>query len=280
MKKLFSSSAGLCLVLTALTFNAPTISAQDQEAGTLPPPKVLQIIVESLKPGQGGSPHIKSESAFVQAFKAADWTTHYIGMDALSGPSRAVFFVPYGSFEDWQKDLNATAANPTFSAALDSAAIADGALLTAYATSAYVLRDDLSLRAPVPSDHFHYVEIELFKVRPGHDKDWEDLVKMYIDVFQKIPHAHWAAFQKIYGTESGSRFIAVIPMKSMAEADQELLDGATFEKAAGDEQLKKMRDLAAATVESSETNIFAVNPKISYPDSSWVKADPSFWNQQ
>jgi hypothetical protein len=280
MKGFFSSSAALCLVLTGVIFTVPAVSAQDQAAGMLSPPKVLEIIVEGLKPGQGGSPHIKSESAFVQAFKAADWTTHYLGMDALSGPSRAVFFAPYDSFDAWQKDLNATAANPTFSAAIDSATVADGALLNSYETSAYLFRDDLSLRAPVPGDHFHYVEIQLFRIRPGHDKDWDDLVKMYIAAFQKIPNAHWATFQKIYGTESGSRFIAVTPMKSMAEADQELLDGQAFEKAAGEEQLKKMSELIAATVESSESNIYAVNPKMSYPSDTWVKADPKFWNQQ
>jgi len=272
-------SAGLCFALAGLTISAPAASAQDQSA-TAPPPKVLQIIVESLKPGQGGSPHIKSESAFVQAFKNANWQTHYFGMDALSGPSRAVFFVPFDSFDAWQKEIDATAKNSTLSAALDTATVADGALLNSYETSAYVLRDDLSLRAPVPRDHFHYVEIELFRIRPGHEKDWDDLVKMYVAAYEKIPTAHWAAFQKIYGTESGSRFIAVIPMKSMSEADQELLDGTSVMKAVGEDQLRKMRELTAATVESSESNIFAVNPKMSYPFDSWVKADPTFWNQQ
>ena len=279
MKKSFLS-AGLCLLLTGLAITASAASAQDQSAGTASPPKVLQIIVESLKPGQGGSPHIKSESAFVQAFKAADWQTHYFGMDALSGPSRAVFFVPYDSFEAWQKDLDATAANPTFSAAIDSATVADGALLNAYETSVYLYREDFSLRAPVPMDHFHYIEIALFRIRSGHDKEWEELVKTYIAAIQKIPEVHWAMFQKMYGTESGSRFIVVTPMKSMAEVDQAVLGGKAFEKAVGEEQMKKWRDLTAAAVESVESNIFAVNPKMSYPFDSWIKADPTFWNQR
>jgi len=278
MKKSFLS-AGLCLTLAGLTFTATAASAQDQPAMSSPP-KVLQIIVEGLKPGQGGNPHIKSESAFVQAFKNANWQTHYFGMDALSGPSRAVFFVPFDSFESWQKELDATAKNSSLSAALDSATVADGALLNSYETSAYVLRDDLSLRAPVPMDHFHYIEIALFRIRSGHDKEWEELVKTYIAAIQKIPEVHWAIFQKMYGTESGSRFIAVTPMKSMAEVDQAMLGGKAFEQAVGEEQMKKWRDLTAAAVESSESNIYAVNPKMSYPFDSWIKADPTFWNQQ
>jgi len=279
MKKLFGLSAGLSLALTGFILTGPAASAQDQP-GMASPPKVLEIIVEGLKPGQGGSPHIKTESAFVQAFKAADWSTHYIGMDALTGPSRAVFFVPYGSFEAWQKDLDATMKNSTLSAALDSATIADGALLSSYETSAYVLRDDLSLRAPVPMDHFHYVEITLFTIRPGHGKDWEDLVKMYIAAYQKIPNAHWATFEKMYGTDSGSRYIAVTPMKSMAEVDQEMLDDKSFASTVSSEERQKMRELTASTIESISSSIYAVNPKMSYPYDAWVKADPAFWNPQ
>ena len=278
MKKSFLS-AGLCLTLAGLTFTATAASAQDQPAMSSPP-KVLQIIVEGLKPGQGGNPHMKTESAFVQAFKSANWQTHYFGMDALSGPSRAVFFVPFDSFESWQKELDATAKNASFSAALDSATVADGALLNSYETSAYVRRDDLSLRAPVPADHFHYVEITLFRIRPGHGRDWDELVKMYIAAFQKIPDAHWATFEKMYGTESGSRYISVTPMKSLSEVDKEMLDDRAFAQAAGEEQLKKIRELTATTVESVESNIYAVNPKMSYPFDSWIKADPTFWNQQ
>ena len=279
MKKLFGLSAGLSLALTGFILTGPAASAQDQP-GMASPPKVLEIIVEGLKPGQGGSPHIKTESAFVQAFKAADWSTHYIGMDALTGPSRAVFFVPYGSFEAWQKDLDATMKNSTLSAALDSATIADGALLSSYETSAYVLRDDLSLRAPVPMDHFHYVEITLFTIRPGHGKDWEDLVKMYIAAYQKIPNAHWATFEKMYGTDSGSRYIAVTPMKSMAEVDQEMLDDKSFASTVSSEERQKMRELTASTIESISSSIYAVNPKMSYPFDAWVKADSTFWTPQ
>jgi hypothetical protein len=280
MRKLFGLSAGLCFILTGLIFTGSAAFAQDQAPGMSSPPKVLQIIVEGLKPGQGGSAHMKTESAFVQAVKAANSPTNYIGMDALTGPSRAVFFVPYDSFEAWQKDLDATMKNATLAAALDSAAVADGALLNSYETSAYVLRDDLSLRAPVPLDHFHYLEISLFSIRPGHGKDWDDLVKMYIAAYQKIPNAHWATFEKMYGTESGSRYIAVTPMKSMAEVDQEMLDDKAFGSSISEEQHQKMRDLTAAAVESITSNIYSVNPKMSYPSDRWVKGDPTFWNPQ
>ena len=282
MKKYVGSLAGLCLVFTGLALSgAISATAQDQTAGTTPPPKVLQIVNEALKPGQGGNPHMKTESAFVQALRNANWPTHYFGMDALSGKSRAVFFTGYDSFEAWQKDMNATMKNTSLAAAIDSAAVADGALLDSLETSVYVYREDLSLRAPVDIPHMRYMEISIYNIRPGHEHDWETLVTMYMAALEKVPNAHWATFEKMYGTTtSGARFIAISPMKSLAEVDQEMLDGKAFAAATTEEQKQKIRDLTASTTESTESHIFAINPKMSYVPDSWVKADPTFWSQK
>jgi len=282
MRKYFGSIAGLCLLFTGLSLTgAISAAAQDQTAGTTPPPKVLQIVNEALKPGQGGNPHMKTESAFVQALRNANWPTHYFGMDALSGKSRAVFFTGYDSFEAWQKDMNATMKNTSLAAAIDSAAVADGALLDSLETSVYVYREDLSLRAPVDIPHMRYMEISIYNIRPGHEHDWETLVTMYMAALEKVPNAHWATFEKMYGTTtSGARFIAISPMKSLAEVDQEMLDGKAFAAATTEEQKQKIRDLTASTTESTESHIFAINPKMSYVPDSWVKADPTFWSQK
>jgi len=282
MRKYFGSIAGLCLLFTGLSLTgAISAAAQDQTAGTTPPPKVLQIVNEALKPGQGGNPHMKTESAFVQALRNANWPTHYFGMDALSGKSRAVFFTGYDSFEAWQKDMNATMKNTSLAAAIDSAAVADGALLDSLETSVYVYREDLSLRAPVDIPHMRYMEISIYNIRPGHEHDWETLVTMYMAALEKVPNAHWATFEKMYGTTtSGARFIAISPMKSLAEVDQEMLDGKAFAAATTEEQKQKIRDLTASTTASTESHIFAINPKMSYVPDSWVKADPTFWSQK
>jgi len=282
MRKHFGSSAALCVLFTGLSFTGSgSAAAQDQMSGTTPPPKVLEIIVETLKPGQSGSPHQKTESAFVQAMSNAKWPQRYLGTDALSGRQRSVFFVGYDSFDAWQKDTDATAKNSSLSSALDSASIADGALLESLETSLYVYREDLSLRAPVDIAHMRYMEITIFNVKAGHAHDWETLVKMYQSVETKMPNAHWATFEKTYGTQtSGSRFITVVPMKSLAEVDQNMADDKGFAAAAGPEQLQKIRDLTASSIESIESNLVQFNPKMSYVPDSWVKADEAFWGQK
>jgi hypothetical protein len=41
--------------------------------------------------------------------------------------------------------------------------------------------------------------------------------------------------------------------------------------------MKRLAELTAACLQSSATNIFTFNPKLSYQANEWIKSDPSFW---
>jgi hypothetical protein len=267
---------GLCFVITLLALSSLTVVAQDY---SMAPPKVLVVQREFIKPGVAGSPHMKTESAFVQAMTAAKWPTHYLGMDSMSGVSRALFLVGYDSFAAWEKDNLAQQKNATLSAAFDRALIADGQLLTSYDAGVLVYREDMSLRANSANiAQSRYFEIMRFKVRPGHDKEWEELVKMYIDGYGKATQdQHWATYQSMYGNDNGGVYIVFNAMKSLSEVDNGIGDSKKFAAELGESGMKKLNQLTAACVEDSQVNLFAFNPKMSYVTDGWVKADPTFW---
>jgi hypothetical protein len=278
MKKLTGYLAGGCLVFLGLVTGPGVAAAQDGAGAGTPPPKVLVIQRELLKPGRAGNTHLKTESAFVQAMTAAKWPMHYFAAESQSGVSRALFFIGYPSFAAWEKDNADMAKNATLTAAFDRAALADGEQLTEFSTGVYGYRDEMSLRANVDIAHMRYFEISRFKVRPGHEKDWSELVKMYKDGYEKgIPNAHWAVFESMYGDQNGGLFLVFNPMKSLAEVDEGMGDSKKFEAAMGADGMKKLSELAAACIESAQTNLFQFNPKMSYPPEEWIKADPSFW---
>ena len=131
--------------------------AQDQAA--LAPPKVLLIVRENLKPGKAGTTHEKSESAFVNAFKAAKWPQHYLAIDAQSGNPRSLFLIGYDSFAALEKDAKATQKNTVLSAALDRATVADGELLSSYEVSHFLYREDQSFHANLSLAPMRYFEI-------------------------------------------------------------------------------------------------------------------------
>jgi hypothetical protein len=274
MKKVTVVFAALCLLFLGTSI----ASAQETADPVLSPPKVLVIMREYIKPGKSGAIHEKSESAFIRAMTEAKWPTHYFAADSLSGPSRALFFVGYDSFEAWEKDNLATAKNATLSAGMDRASLADGELLSSYDSTVYTYREDLSLRpASVNVARERYFEITRFVVRPGHMHDWDALVKMYTSGFEKsVPNAHWATFESMYGADNGGVFLVFNLMKSLAEVDAGMGDGKQFMSGMSDSEKKKLAELTAACVESSQTNLFVFNPKMSYPSEEWIKTDP-FW---
>ena len=277
MSKQFGLLVVPCLLFAGMSI-AGSVSATAQD-GTTPPPKVLIIQNEQTKPGQNG-PHHKTEAAFVKAFADAKWPQHYTGMESMSGKARCLFFVSYDSYEAWQKDNDAVEKNTTLSAALTAANVADGAYVEAFEQSAYNYREDQSLNAPVKIEDMRYFEISLFNVKPGHQKDWSDLVKMYQKAYEGKQGVHWATFEKMYGTNSGSRYIVVTPMKSLAEVDQELMTDKGMMGSMSADDLKKLGELSAASLDSVESSLFAISPKMSYVPDSWVKAAPDFWGQK
>jgi hypothetical protein len=139
----------------------------------------------------------------------------------------------------------------------------------------------MSLGSGVNIAQMRYFEISQFIVRPGHEKDWEDLVKIYVENFGKaVPNAHWATYERMYGANTGASTGAVYlvfnPMKSLSEVDSGMGDSKKFIDSLSDSQKKKLAELSAACIESVQTNLFAFNPKESYPPEEWIKAD-SFW---
>ena len=269
---------GLWLMVTLLAGSAVSVVAQASADGVTPPPKVLVVFSEFLKPGKSGSPHQKTESAFVQAMTAAKWPTHYLAMDSMSGRPRTLFFTAYNSFDAWEKDNKAMEKNATLSAAFDKAAIADGDLLTSADGGVFAYREDYSLRAAVNIAQMRYFEISRFVVRQGHEKEWDALVKMYIDAYGKATqNVRWATYSSQYGQENGGVYIVLTPLKSLAEVDGEMADGKKFEAQLGEDGMKKLAELTAACVQSTETNLFSFSPKISYVSDDWVKIDPGFW---
>ena len=270
-----------CAMLLPFAFPlSPALNAQNaQEDG---PPNVLVIQREYLKPGKGGMLHERSESAFVRAFASSKSNSHYFALDSLSGPTRALFLTGYNSFADWEKDRAAVNNDKVLSAAVDHAAQMDGDLLSGYDSAAMMLRPDLSLNKG-SINGTRYFEITTFVVKPGHRHDFEQLAHMYADAFRKIaPEMHWDCFEVMYGNPApgfptGGAYIVVNTMKSLAETDKGIADFEKFSKEVGESGMQKIEELSAASIETTGTNLFEINPRMSNPPQEWVTREPGFW---
>ncbi len=114
----------------------------------------------------------------------------------------------------------------------------------------------------------------------GHEADWDALVKMHDSIFGNMPNAHWDMFDK--AVRSGQRqHLDRDHAVEISGGNRCEPGGGKAGAVWGERRSDKADDsLAASTIESIETNLFAVNPKMSYPADNWKAADPGFWGQQ
>ncbi len=271
MRRLAGILLSICVV-----WGWASIANGQEKSGAMTPPKVLVVAREFMKPGRAGTAHEKSESAFVQAMMHAHWPTHYLAVDAVSGKPRSLFLTGYDSFEAWEKDANAEQKNAALSAAIDRASLADGDLQSDADSSVLVYREDLSLRPNVDIAHMRSFDITLIHVKPGHSKDFEAIAKMYMTGWEGTPDVHWALYEATYG-QVNDTYVVFSPLKSASEIDHNIASGKDFESKLGEDGMKKMSELESAAIESTQSNLFLFNPRMSYVSPDWVKADPEFW---
>jgi hypothetical protein len=268
MKIITPALLGLSLAVAGSMFAA----AQEMQG----PPKVLTITREFIKAGKSGAIHDKSESHFVSAMAAAKWPTHYFALQSLSGKSRALYLTGYPSFKAWQDDFLATMKNKALSAELDKDGVADGELLDGIDQFVLYYDEDLSYKPSTTLGHAKLMEITTFHIKPGHDKQWHELANLVIDGHKKAgDSAHWATFEVAYG--GGDEYVVFSDDKSMADIDTGYAEDKQFHDAMGDEGMKKLGELVSDCIDSSDSELFGINPAQSYPPDTWVKDDPDFW---
>ncbi len=267
----------LYLPLLALAVTCSSTVVPLAHAQVMDPPKVLQFTGEMVKPGKTGAVHEKSESQFVQAVTAAKWPTTYIGLTSISGPASAIFLADYASFDALEKDTAAIGKNKALSAALDRATELDGGLLDSFDQTLLTYNEEQSYHPAIDVSQMRVLEVNIFHVKPGHRKQWSDLVKMVKAAYDKaaLGDVNWSTYELAFGGEDGTFYIFTWH-KSLAEVDHEFTEGKQFMDALGD-GIKKFDGLLAESVSGTENQLFAVNAHMSYVPGEWTKADPSFW---
>jgi len=273
MQRLTTFLLGMCFLAGGWSVAV----AQEMSEGGMPPPKVLVISREFVKPGKTGTVHEKSESAFVQAMAKAKWPTRYLAISSLSGRSRVLFLTGYDSFDAWEKDNLVTMKNAGLSATLDRALVADGELLSDYDQTVATYSEEQSLRANGDLSHMRYFEVSLYRVKPGHRQEWGEIVNLVKAAYEKIPDAHWATYEVAFGQQEGTTYLIFSARKSGSEIDHAFAQVKDFIAAMGEDGMKKLRDLESSAIESDQTNLFAFTPSMSYAPEEWIKADPDFW---
>jgi hypothetical protein len=240
------------------------------------PSKFLVIQREFTKPGRDGSPHEATEAAYMRAAASGKAPFHYVALTSLSGPNRALFFSGYDSMQAVEAERKGMSA--ALGASLDKAMVSDGDLLSATDSSVWMVDPDLSQNTNGPRVGSRYMIVRQYVVKPGHSAEWEQLVKMVREGYEKADvGAHWSTYSMVFGKSTGPTYLILTSVKSMNEVDDMFAGDPKFAQAMGEDGLKRLDALEASCVESSMSNMFVIDPKMSIPTDEMLKAEPNFW---
>jgi hypothetical protein len=194
----------------------------------------------------------------------------------MSGKSRAIYLAHFDSYDALQQ-ANKIFENPATGAEFEKLNVADGELLEDTKQLIFSYVPDLSYHSRHPNAQIRYLEARILHVHPGHGKEFEELVKLWIAAADKAGSSdHWGAYRMEYGDQLGS-YIFLTSDNSLADIDQSNAEEPKFTAALTDDDRKKMRELRAAAIDTDRFELYSVNPAQSYVPDEYIQADPSFW---
>jgi len=258
-----------CVLAAGLLLSGVSlIQAQSPE-----PPHILRIFREDIKSGKTLA-HERVESAYVRAFSKSTYPT-YLGLVSISGTTQAWFLESHDSWESLEKAIHTTGVEPLKST-LDQLDVQDGELRTGERQLIATYQKDLSY-LPVPSSLIkaRFFSINTVHVRPGHAVDFESLRKMVNAAFEKSgSKQRRVVFSVSSGAPAGTYLIfsAMDSLKTLDPGPSPMSMADAFGAS-----LDQYRKLQAEAIASSESALFAINPKISNPPKEFLTADPDFW---
>jgi hypothetical protein len=270
MKKI----AFFILAVCAFGSNVPSSAAQTPNT----PPKVVLIEREEIKAGRMGA-HQKLANGYVQAFANAKGKTHWLGMAAVAGnENEALFITPYESYAAVQKDRAESEKMMTGETklAVDKLDRQGADIHVSQRQIIAEYREDLSYKPGVNIAEMRYFEITTTRVRPGHERAFQEARKIIKAAHEKANVDEHFAIYEVASGASGSTYLTFAPIKSLAEWDVEVHTKA-YQEALGDDNRQRIDKVRAEGVMSVDTALYAFDPKMSYAPPEFAKADP-FWS--
>lgn len=270
---------GRVCVLAGLVLVAPmAMVAEAQQAASPWTPAKLLIYREEVKPGHGAA-HAANEAEWAAAFRKANAPTHWVGMTTMMGPSEAWFLSAFESYEAFQKVEDGMDAVPALRAADDRFSTQEADHLSRTTAIMAGFRPGLSYQPAVNLPTMRYMQVDVVRVKPGHDREFRMMWRAMVEAHTKAKmDEHWAVYEVEAGADDLT-FFFFYPKVSLAGIDAAgpMHGTDAFRDAVGENGRIQMREGNQASVESSMTYVFRMRPGMSTVTKEWLDADPTFW---
>ncbi|HZS47830.1 MAG TPA: hypothetical protein VFC63_22360 [Blastocatellia bacterium] len=263
------------LVITC--FLISVASALPQEQSGQQSLKILQIRRDFVRSGH----EHEYETFNVQTAQAAVRNSSpvpYLTISSVTGDAQTWFLIWYQSFEEIDTLREDYSLRTALATELSRILRDKGDLISGGDTLLAQYRQDLSRGPEIDIAKAHYFSIVIDPVIPGHLQEYEELQKTLRSAHKKAGDTTThTVYQVLSGTSNGT-YLIFTPLHDLVNIkDAAPAQNHKYDDALGDSGLARVRELAANSISSSDSYLYAIRPATSYPLPEWVNADVDFW---
>ena len=263
-------------VVMAAVFSTYAVSVAAQGGLPTSQPSYLTIVREEVKLGRTAD-HERIEAGWPAAYEKAKSPDYYLAYVSTTGRNEAWFITPYESHKAMGDSMKRESDDALLSAELKRLQRADGDVLTNLTTIQAMGRKDLSIGAFPDIAKTRFVEITIFRVRPGHERGFDEAAKAYGSAAKRTsPNTSFRVYEVMAGVP-GPTYLVFSSTESFADFDRVLAEGMDTMKRASAEERNTLEKFSAEGLVNAETQRFSINPAMSYVPKEVRSSDPAFW---
>ena len=264
------------VITTVLLACAVYASAQTQNGLPTTQPSYLSIFREELKPGRSAE-HQKIESGWPAAYERAKSPDYYLAYESMTGRPEVLFVQPFESHKALGDSMKRDDANPVLSAELKRLSRADSEMLTNTSAVHLMARKELSYGTFPDLAKQRFVEITVFRVRPGHEAQFEAAARAYGAAARRsAPGLAYRVYEIMAGGQ-GPAYYIFSSVAGFGDFDKAITDGQALMKGATQTEQDALNRFSNEALISAETQRYRVDPTMSYVPKETRSTDTSFW---
>jgi hypothetical protein len=239
-------------------------------------PAMLQIIIEEVKVGHDAD-HAKTEAGWPVAFEKAKMPYYGLGMVTLTGRPEAWFINPFESNETLGDSIKRNSDDPVLAAELARLSRADADHINGVRTIMASARKDLSHGQYPDTTRQRFWEITLFRVRAGHEQEFEAAAKTYGAAASRVaPDMSYRVYDVLAGMPAPAYFV-FSSVVAFADFDKAQAAGEALMKGMSKDEAAVMQKFSTDGLINVETQRLRLDPDMSYVPKEVRAQDPAFW---
>jgi hypothetical protein len=264
--------------LKTLTMLLSVVAPTGAIAQTLPTsqPNMITIVREDVKVGRDAD-HAKIEAGWPAAYEKAKSPDYYLAMTSMTGAPEAWYITAYASHAAIGDAMKREDGDAALTAELARLRRADADVISGVRIMQARARTDLSYGAYPDLAKQRFFEITLFRVRPGHEQQFEAAGKAYSAAAKRAGATSGFRVYEVVAGVPGPTYAIFSSIASYGEFDQMMSDGDKTMKGANTEEGMALQKFMLEGVVNVETQRFRLDPVQSYVPKDVRAQDPAFW---